>query len=285
MAAILLSCMVSELRGQDVIEPDGSENVLLTNKQLRKQRPTYINVGLGPSYFRFRDFATSPLFYEGFGIQGFISRLKMDSLRESEAGIDFGFGKCRTNDSKDSEFANVWKADVFYSRLYKINQLSPFGCNIKGGFLVDATGDLRQNEQLMNNGLGLEFTGNIMGSAKVTKGLGRNYFKKKQESKKRSEVSFQLNIGLINCSYRNGYIYSDQGSIVNDIKLAEDYDFSIFSGFRMSSKLDFTRYMNNKNAFQVSYVWDAFKTGGDFEKFEMAQHTLRFTLLFNTNNR
>ncbi len=89
----------------------------------------------------------------------------------------------------------------------------------------------------------------------------------------------------MNSSFRNGFIYSGQSQVLNDAKNFDGYVYKVFSGFRMGSQLDYTRYLKNKNAFQISYLWDAYRTGGQLDKFEMAHHTLRFSLQFNTNNK
>ncbi|MFC5045478.1 hypothetical protein [Aquimarina hainanensis] len=50
----------------------------------------------------------------------------------------------------------------------------------------------------------------------------------------------------------------------------------------MNTALTYTSYLKNKNALQFSYVWDAYKTGGDLDSLEMATHSIRFAFLFNT---
>ena len=98
-------------------------------------------------------------------------------------------------------------------------------------------------------------------------------------------LSFRLNVGLINSSFRNGFVYAGQSFILNEEKPFDDYQYKVFLGFRASSSLDYTIFLKNKNKIQLSYLWDAYKTGGDLDKFEMAHHTFKLTLLFNTNNK
>jgi hypothetical protein len=57
-------------------------------------------------------------------------------------------------------------------------------------------------------------------------------------------------------------------------------ELQIFKGFRLNSALDYTIFLRNKNAVQLSYLWDAYRTGGHHDNFEMAAHTLNFSLLF-----
>jgi hypothetical protein len=58
------------------------------------------------------------------------------------------------------------------------------------------------------------------------------------------------------------------------------FTLQIFKGFRLNSALDYTIFLRNKNAVQLSYLWDAYRTGGHHDNFEMAAHTLNFSLLF-----
>ena len=55
-----------------------------------------------------------------------------------------------------------------------------------------------------------------------------------------------------------------------------------FSGFRNASSLDYTIYLENRNAVRISYVTDIYKTKGDVESLEVAQYALKIALLFNT---
>lgn len=268
-----------------------SEELPISKKQIRKLRPTYLNIGIGNNSSKFRDFATSPLFYNGSAIQILISRLKKDNLRESELGLTYDFGNYSTTFNENTTVSAVKRVELFYSRLYRVNQLSSNRYNTKIGFQVNGTGNLRINEGLLNNAFGLETFANLIGSIKFTKDISRKQPKEKKIGfikykliEKKSDIAFRLNVGLINSSFRNGYIYNGQSGIINKADNFENYQFKIFSGFRMGSRLDYTRYLKNKNAIQLSYIWDAYKTGGELDKFEMAHHTLRFTLLFNTNN-
>ena len=64
-----------------------------------------------------------------------------------------------------------------------------------------------------------------------------------------------------------------------------EFEFKVFSGYRLGSRLDYTHYLSNKNAIQLSYIWDAYATGGELDPFQMAHHILSLNLFFNTNNR
>ncbi|WP_146052726.1 hypothetical protein [Aquimarina sp. I32.4] len=269
-----------------------TETPTLSKKELRKNTPAYIGIsaGLGPS--NFRDFATSPLFYKGTSKYLSLSYLKANSKRESEIGLSYSFGQFHNKFNNHSEFSTVKSVSLFYSRLYQIRKLSSQKLNIKAGGLLSTSGNFRVNEALLNNQIGFELIPTLFGSVKLEKDVSRKKEKNKKflfikyKLKPRTKnLAFRLNVGLINSSFRNGYAYSGQSSLLNDPVLFDDYQFKIFSGYRVNSALDYTISLKNKNAIQFSYLWDAYKTGGDLDKFEMANHTLKFTLLFNTNNK
>ena len=265
-----------------------SENDL-PKKELRKSRPTFIDIGIGVNSSNFRDFATSPLFYKGTPKAVFLSRLKADDRRESNLGLKYSFGNYNATVGEHTTNSKVKTFSFYYSQLYQIPKWSSDKWNFKVGGILSATGNFRLNEALQNNALGIEFFATLFGSVKITKDISRKeskgkkilFIKYKLGPRKRA-LSYQLNFGLMNNSYRNGYVYSGQSGVLNDPKLFDGYVFKSFSGFRMSSSLNYTICLKNKNAIQVSYIWDTYKSGGDLDKFEMANHIIQLSLLFNT---
>ncbi len=250
-------------------------------KELRKKRPTYIDITVGKGYYRFVDFATSPLTYSGAQNYISLSYNKFDTKKEKEYGFSYSFGEYKNDFNEHESISTAKTLSLFYSQLYQLNRFSTEKLNIKIGGLLDVTGDFRINESLGNNGVGLEVIPTLFGSIKISK-----YFISRKGKDK--ELSFRLNIGLINSSYRNGYVYSGESFILNKPILQsvfDDYQFKVFSGFRMNTALSYTLPLKNKNKIQFSYLWGAYKIGGNFDKFQTASHTIKFTLLFNLNNK
>ena len=255
-----------------------------------KTRPGYLFLSTGINLSNFRDFATSPLFYSGASIYGEIGFLKKDAKREVDMGASYSYGKNTSLVGSNYAVSQVQSFAGYYSRLYQIPKWSDSTWNIKAGGMINLTGNYRYNSRLQNNGEGYEGVGNILASIKVERDLTRTQPKDKKflfikyhQNPRKMNLGFRLNVGVINSSFRNGYAYSDQSSVLNDPKIFGDYAFKMFSGFRMSSAIDYTIYLKNENAVRFSYVWDAYKTGGDFDPFEMASHVFKFTLLFKTN--
>lgn len=264
-----------------------------TKKEIRKSRPVYVGVALGLGSSNLRDFATSPLIYKGVTKFMSLLYLRSDNKRETEFGLSYSSGnyKSNYNDHKaESSVATFW---LYYSQLYQLNKASTEKFHLKIGGLFNTTGNLRMNPSLQNNAGGIEMFLTLFGSVKLTYDLYVKRAKKWKyqtipENKKKPRkmsFAFRLNVGLMNNTFRNGYVYAGQSSILNEIKLFDGYQFKFFSGLRLSSALDYTFFMRNKNALRISYLWDAYRTGGDLDQFELAHHTIKFTILFNTNNK
>lgn len=255
-----------------------------------KVRPGYLLLSGGVNLSNFRDFATSPLFYYGTSIYGEIGFLKKDAKREVDLGASYSYGKNTSLVDNNYAVSQVQSFFGYYSRLYQIPSWSDSTWNFKAGGMINLAGNYRYNARLQNNGEGYEGVANILASMKVERDLTRTQHKDKKflfikyhQNPRKMNLGFRLNVGLINSSFRNGYVYAGQSSVINDPKIFSGYEFKMFSGFRMSSALDYTIFLNNQNAVRFSYVWDAYKTGGDLDKFEMASHVFKFTLLFKTN--
>jgi hypothetical protein len=263
----------------------------LSKKEQRKNRTTYRGIssgGLGVGSFR--DFATSPLTYNGISFLAGGFKINVDSHRETEWGTPFSVGFFGVDFNGHSSSSTIFSLSPYYSELYRLNSWSSKKFNVKVGGMLQATLNVRTNPDLLNNSVGLEVIPTLLGSIKGTWDISRKVDKNKKFLfikysllKRKKSLAFRLNTGLVNASYRNGYAYSGQSFILNKPEIFDDYRFNVFSGFRASSSLDYTLCSRKTtNAVQISYVWDALKTGGDFDTFEMAQHGLRLTLLFNT---
>jgi hypothetical protein len=251
----------------------------------------YFNVSIGLASSKFRDFGTSPLFYKGAVKYASLSRLVSGKKREVETLLIYSGGNYVMAYNQHTAQSKVTTVIATHSRLYTLNRFTNEKWNVKAGGQFSVLGNLRINESLQNNALGKEILPTLYGSVKATKDLSTHeprqkkflFIKYKLKARPR-ELGFRFNAGLLNGSYRNGYAYASQGGVVDEFSLFDDYEFHL-SGLRFGTVIDYTVWRENKNACRLSYVWDAYTTGSTPDKFEMAQHVLRFTLLFNTNNR
>jgi hypothetical protein len=158
----------------------------------------------------------------------------------------------------------------------------------RAGGVFGINGNLRLNPSLQNNSTGTEFFGTLSGSFKVSYDVSRTkskegkflLFKYKRQPRKR-ELSFRLNPALMNITYRNAYIYTNHSPVIGDPKLLSEYEMKAFSGYRLSTALEYLVHLNNTNVIKFAYFWDGYHTGGDNDKFEMSNSIFQFSFLIN----
>lgn len=257
-------------------------------KQRVEKRPAYIDISFGLSHSGFRDFATSPLRYSGTPVFTALTHLEMDDSRKSQITLSYAFGDYSTKLNEHNTGSKVNTISLNYLELYQIGKLSSPKFNFKMGGQFNATVNHRQNEDFFNNSEGVDIIATLFGSVKGTLDLSRSTPSKRKflffryRAKKRvKKLSYTLNAGLINSSFRNGFAYLSSSTPINRDDFFADYELKVFRGFRLNSALDYTVFLDNTNAVQFSYLWDAYKTGGHHDNFEMVSHTLKCSLLFN----
>lgn len=255
----------------------------------KEKRPTYIGFEYGISNSKFRDFATSPLFYTGKPMSLGISRTRLNAKREGKFSLTYLTGKFNSSVGQEVTQSSVKTLAFSYSKLYILPKFSNEKWNLKTGGKIYSTANLRSNQSLQNNATGIEIITSLMGSIKAERDISRTANKSKKFlfikynlKERKRKLSYKLNIGFINTSYRNGYNYSGQSSVLNTPKLFDDYQLSTFSGLNVGSELNYDIHLKNKNIIELSYNWNLYKTGGAFDQFELVNHHLKFTFLFNT---
>ncbi len=260
---------------------------------------TLLSIGLkNPIY---RDFATSPLFYKGIGIDLSAARLKRSDKRERI--IDFGLGVSalspsvpKSNYIQSGGSALFGDLRLFYQELWKLEALSNSKNNTKVGGSIISTQNIRSNLALENNAMGLENISNLMASAQWTRDISRTktkqlnlwLFKPTLKPVKR-ELRFLLNVGVLNFNYRPGYAYSYDSEMngvnTNPVKwVFESYKWSL-NGWRLKTQLEYIQYLPNGNARSLAYIWEAAHAPGKHEPFQMASHRIQYTIHFHIKTR
>jgi len=247
-----------------------------------------ISFSSGLSLSNYIDFATSPLIYSGnpfnFSL-GFVHREK-DKEFKTDFSLLIGYFSDRYHSGLSQSDVKIFDSDISYlQRLnsFKANKLKLF---IGGDFKF--TYNNRENPTLQNNSWGYEIIPTLFVSSKLVWDISRTkpkqgqilFFKYNLKPRKK-DLSFKLNLGIINASYRNHYIYTDADSFTtNSYDMWDKYVFKIFSGFRAGSECAYTVYLYNGNSIKFSYLWDAYKTGGDLDRLEMAHHKINIALMY-----
>lgn len=265
---------------QNETEPDVKE-------ENKIKMPAYLDISFGCNFSSFRDFATSPLTYSGIPLYFALSHIDMNESRFSAITGNYSFGKYKNTFNNQTSESKVNTISLNYIELFQVQKWSNKKFNLKIGAQFNSTVNLRKNEVFLNNKEGIDVISTLFGSMKATIDLSREKEITKKilfipyKAKKRvRNLSYTINIGLINSSYRNGFAYLSSSAPINEDDFFEDYEFNIFKGYRLSSALDYTFFLQNKNAILFSYLWDAYSTGGHHDNFQMVIHTLKCSLLF-----
>ena len=256
-----------------------------------KRDPIYWNVGMGLQFGKFQDLATSPLYYQGGGPAFSIARLATSAEKEIEAGTMVATGLHQAKVGDESAQGMASRLEFYFSYLRSISRFSKGPWNIKAGASANALVNFRQNPALGNNFLGFEMINTLYGTVKVTRDISRKQGKtvrigwlRLRRKAKHRDLSYRFNLGLMNNTYRNGYVYLNQSWLLEEQEnLVENHEYRVFSGVRMGSEINLTRYLPNGNAIRWSLTSDVYKTGGDFDVLSSTQHALRFILMFNAH--
>lgn len=266
------------------------EHRALSMRRADSLKQAYIDIATGLSYYNYRDFSTSPLSYHGVAGNISVFRLVQNKHRDSRQGFYFSAGPSVNLAESSSSVANLLRLDIVHTELYRILHNPGSKWNFMIGGMINLSGNIRRNESLMNNSFGTEAVGTLFASAKITYDISRKKLKEyeffilnfKLIPRKR-ELSLQINPAIVNATYRNGYNYSDHSQILNEYNYFERHKLRFFNGYRLNSALEYKIYLNNKNAVRLGYYWDAYFTGENSEKLEMASHKFLFSFLININ--
>lgn len=247
--------------------------------------PSYIDIAVGFNNTVLRDYATSPLNYSGSPSFISLANIDRDLRRESTFRFNIVTGSLYTTGIRMLSYTSLTNFGINQLDLFQIKKWSSDRLNVKIGGQFNSMFNIRTNEDLMNNGVGFEVLSNLFLSSKLSLDVSRKTDKQKKIlfikyrlKQRRKSLDFGLNIGVVNTNFRNGFVYAGQEAILNQNGIFTSYEFNLFKGQRYSTNLDYTIYLKNNNAIQFSYWWDAVKTAGNFNEFEMASHTFKFSL-------
>lgn len=260
-----------------------------------------LHLTAGFTSYLYRDFATSPLFYNGIGMRTAIGYELKSDKNEHFLDVDFIIGAAFAQNPLplspgNSTMAFLNSSNVYYHYLHEL--YSPSESKYKaffgGGFA--STFNVRVNSALNNNSVGIENISNFMIALKLNKDISRHkiviedlfLFKRKLLPAKRN-LSFQLNIGVLNFNYRPGYAYNYlgemDGSSTNVLKYALENHQWAMNGIRLQTRFEYAYFKPYKNGSKWAYVWDFANVPGNFEKYQSAFHRLEYVLIINRNKQ
>ncbi len=229
------------------------------NSEAKEPKSAFIALSAGVNFSNFRDFATSPLTYTGRPFYVSVAHVELSDKRESDFTFAYSSGNYRNSYNEQFTVSKVNTFTLGYSELFEAKRFSGTPFNIKYGAQLNATLNHRMNESLFNNSEGIDLIANLMGTLKASLDVSRKAAETKrflffeyEANPRQRYLSYTLNVGLVNASYRNGFAYTSLAAPLNSDDFFEGYEFSIFSGMRLRSSLDYTVFLQNNNAIRFS---------------------------------
>lgn len=250
----------------------------------KSPRPLYAGIGIGNNISSFRDFATSPLFYKGTAktISLFVDR--PSDKKDMFIQVRYSAGTYHYDRSETVIVSKLKSASARYSMLWKINPVSGDKLNIKVGGTFDAWADLRINKGLQNNAAGAELFTTLFLSIKASHPVVITETKKfwfLKFNPRYRNTCFQLNLPVMNNTFRNSYIYTSTTGLDGrtNTNLFKGYEFQAFSGLRLSTNLMYEQAVFNNNILRFTYDWDMLLSGKKYDQFQMANHIFLVSLV------
>jgi len=247
--------------------------------------------GLGIGIIRFRDYATSPLIYEGIGLNLSRAKVKIDPKKEIRSSINFTIGNTfnsvvqpQSDIERERHLSSVNAFDLRYSRLYTLGRNSRTNTAFKIGGAFDLQTIVRINPSLGNNGRGIDIFPTVFASFKMVQRQFAPILLRKNKPPRKQDFAIRLDVGLLNANVRNGYAYTIHAPFYNDGNPFDGYAINWFSGFRIGGTFDYVLYSkSNKNAVKFSYKVDAMRTGQENDRFSYFSSSYQFTYLHRLN--
>ncbi|MEL7147882.1 MAG: hypothetical protein AAFO69_16030, partial [Bacteroidota bacterium] len=149
-------------------EPEANQ---LSKKEARKSRPYFIGIGVGLNRSAHRDFATSPLIYEGTMATFHINATRFDDVKETSAEFRISTGSQSISIAESFTATSVVSLFNNYQQLFRLRRFSNDQWNVKVGGNIAWGLNARDNPSLGNNSFGIEWFGTLFGSVKVTRDL------------------------------------------------------------------------------------------------------------------
>jgi hypothetical protein len=292
---ILLLCLVLFLSVQATAFA-GDETKKEFRKTERKARDKYLGLGLGFSYIKVMDQATSPLLYKGWNFP-FTS---LDYLNYSEKIIktfetDFSFGNLNSRtetpwyDSPNTSYLLVLRYDILYQLRKiindKVNWYVGPEFNINGHFRVNYKYDNSALTFDNYNGLGIATRVEFPFSYKSGsyKFLGIKFNRRDRDLR----LSWQLSTPVVSFLIRPTYV-----TITNFIdpdlrtKITEEQiTGGFFVPFNLRSQTELYYILHNQNMFKLSYIWNFYHHDPGYNKVQTAFHGVQFSFVFKFNHK
>jgi hypothetical protein len=265
-------------------------------KAERKARDKYLGLGLGFSYVKAMDQATSPLLYKGFNFP-FVS---LGYLTHSEKRIktfetDFSFGNL--NSTIETPWYDAPNTSYYlamrYTILYRLRTIVSNKINWYVGPEFNINGHFRVNYKYDNsaltfdnyNGIGIatRFELPFSWKSRTSKFLWMNIHCRDRDLR----LSWQLSTPVVSYLIRPTYVTitnfidPDQRTKITD----EQTTVGFFVPFNLRSQMELYYILHNENMFKLSYIWNFYHHDPGYNNVQTAFHGIAFSFIFKFNHQ
>jgi len=289
---ILLSLFLAIMVSQQAHARDKEKRQL--KKTERKARDKYLGLGLGFSYVKVTDQATSPLMYKGWNFP----YASLSYLTHSEKIIktfetDFSFGNLKSSIETpwyDEPVTSYYLA-MRYNQLYRLRKILHEKINWYLGPELNINGHFRINYKYDNSALTFD---NYYGMGIATrfefpfsykKGSCKFLGLKFNHCDRDLRLSWQLSAPVVSYLIRPTYV-TITNFIDPDLKTKisdEQTTGGLFIPFNLCSQTELYYILHNQNMFKLSYVWNFYSHDPDYNKVQSAFHGIQFSFIYKFN--
>ncbi|MCB9082183.1 MAG: hypothetical protein H6555_10775 [Lewinellaceae bacterium] len=247
---------------------------------------TFLQLGAGYSYQSIRDWGVSPLIYNGFVPLG------MGSIqvagRRWQFAAEFGIGSGTVDAVKNARF-NSSSNTYFHSGhlLYRLKAPREMGLHYAVGLRYNGLTLQRSTPSFLNASGVVESLNALLASGEVAWRLqwnqkhGKFLFFPHRPGTRYIQARAQLSVPLLNTQWRPTFSYVDDFTNGNTSLL--DNNTLRTGGWWLNTHLELQYYLHNGNALFLQYRWDALQSGGEINRYELANHAYQLGLLFRLN--
>ncbi len=263
-------------------------------KSERKARDKYLGLGLGVSFVKVLDQATSPLLYKGwefpYASLGYLTHSEK-VIKTLETDFSFGWLKTRTETPWYDPRNTSYYLAIRYNFLYRLPFLSDKKVRWYLGPEFNINGHFRVNYKFDNsaftfdnyNGVGFANRFELPFSYKSGefKFLGIRFKRRDRDLR----LSWQLSMPLVSFIIRPTYV-----TITNFIDPELQRKISsnqitggLFVPFSVRSQTELYYILHNGNLIKLSYVWNFFSNDPGYNKVQTAFHGILFSFIYKFN--
>ena len=241
----------------------------------------------GTGFVQFRDPATSPLIYGGVPAQVGLGWEDRFANRTSVVHFQGIFGAL-TPVSGLQGYSSTQVLRGAYSELFEVGRPIYGLERLMIGARLDGAANVRINNGLMNNSFGFESPWHLGPQVRLQWDVSRYRARSWSVWRLRKvwrpvdrRMYLDVSPALVQATYRNGYAYVGQGSLLNNNAFLEEYQWRVRPMGQWAVQWGMRTELATGNAVEWSYSWRAYSAVG-VEPLQWGEHLVSYSLWFRS---